>query len=1289
MLRGISEPFLNEEESGPQITSTMREQIDCLSASKRELQARLENERLEYLVDRVEGEVELEGMMEEMCMRLKADDEIMDLERREREWEIERQEVRFEEEIAVLKDTVCRLEEELKVAHAEKEFAIQKKQEEIEKATRRRLNEVCEGNADTSQVKEHTMEQRMQAILKSLNNEELETPVDSPSKTIIVAFEDVLKAADERAENQRRECEEIKQSKEKIEQNFRDEWQRWTSQEKQLKSQVNVLEKEMARLSALIHEKDSLNVLERERRAEFQTDAERALDTFREERKLHSVALGKLQKLENILHAVKEKVSRGQEVLRVHKDHDAGSRLEEIFKDLNEDASRMTLVLSQKKDNDNASTQIKLIEAWKVQRDSAVRERDTLEEKLSLLLRRARDRESEIEAMWSEREKTLLEKVHSVQESSYRWEAKYKKRETELLHERKLWEGELGAMKKDWEDDKAGGEAMTRGQTQWSKSQDQRLTSSVERNMSELPLMTITQKNVAVSSKGCFEDMKNSVVKIKSSSEKDDPFMHDTSRMDGSQDSCTGSSETQESSSKVLLVVQETVNRDNKAESCVNVQKSTLEIEAEVGRLTREVKIKEEKLEKEQREVKLGIELLREERKELERKFSENLLLMEDLKRDIKVKECKMEQERKQLEVVIFQKAAELEQMKAKLVSKEQEIDILQQKFTTEVQMIEEEVEKERKERQQVIDLHFASKKRLIDEMDLKEEKREKEIDRMIQELQKVRRDVSIRDQENQRLGERNLALKNEKNLWEMVAQKQNAQVAYLVFKVIEENEALQQKLKGEENAGTGSLESSARHIEIIGEKHFDNSRKADLVKQVSKWLRVDSCEDEINNDNRDAEWQFAVGKVAVFDKQIGEAMHAIDKLREELRVKETELLKVRTEPEVEWERREAAWSEEQDWQRQAEKERADEWIQKEHQLNMEKDQLLKLLEVERSEAADVIASLHGIIRELKWSLMHYQENGSRDSINDSNKLETFQKLIPNTEIVKVHTSHLEELDHYILDLKTKLEHLEKDLKAAEAALSAQALNNAAREESLDAALMEIEKEVLRISEHTENNLLLPAVNHGVFVPHYQQTEHFAKSEALGYSGRLKLTDPGRTRGTLRSLLRNAFGSVNMIMQEASQGPTKSFYDQGILFWESEVGKGSKLNTNIARNAGLNSVKGATGEEPQTTQDSYCEGQRAFIFPPLPCRQQRWVVDAAWLEHVRKEHASLKHALMVEQQRASSLAQIEEENRFLDALLIRALEQKLDYEQIATKLQDKVFSLETTISKASLRSISS
>jgi hypothetical protein len=103
----------------------------------------------------------------------------------------------------------------------------------------------------------------------------------------------------------------------------------------------------------------------------------------------------------------------------------------------------------------------------------------------------------------------------------------------------------------------------------------------------------------------------------------------------------------------------------------------------------------------------------------------------------------------------------------------------------------------------------------------------------------------------------------------------------------------------------------------------------------------------------------------------------------------------------------------------------------------VDKENILQELEAEREE----VSALQGTVRELEWLLMHSE-------VENKNKLDFVRK---KEGMVKVHSSHLEEVDQYIMDLRSKLEESETKRKGAEVALAVQDLKRAA---SLDAATL-------------------------------------------------------------------------------------------------------------------------------------------------------------------------------------------------------------------------------------------
>lgn len=82
-------------------------------------------------------------------------------------------------------------------------------------------------------------------------------------------------------------------------------------------------------------------------------------------------------------------------------------------------------------------------------------------------------------------------------------------------------------------------------------------------------------------------------------------------------------------------------------------------------------------------------------------------------------------------------------------------------------------------------------------------------------------------------------------------------------------------------------------------------------------------------------------------------------------------------------------------------------------------------------------------------------------------------------------------------------------------------------------------------------------------------------------------------------------------------------------------------------------------------------------------RRQKWLIDAAWLDRVRKEQAFLRQQLDVERQRVSALAQVETENRLIEAAVTRAVEEKQQIEATVLGLQQEVSRLQKIVTSKS------
>jgi KaiC/GvpD/RAD55 family RecA-like ATPase len=240
---------------------------------------------------------------------------------------------------------------------------------------------------------------------------------------------------------------------------------------------------------------------------------------------------------------------------------------------------------------------------------------------------------------------------------------------------------------------------------------------------------------------------------------------------------------------------------------------------------------------------------------------------------------------------------------------------------------------------------------------------------------------------------------------------------------LINENDVLKAALKQEQKA----REAAEAEYLRLEEEHIV------LLEELSGERRRNSIGPKLGDTNHwgNAHVQPAVCRVANLDKEVANAMNAIDSLREELDTKETQLVQAKMDKETEWEDCEAALAQEyKEMLNMREKQWQQLWMLKEQELLSANDKILHQLADQRGEFAIV----QGALRELEWSINH-------GDIDIKAKLADISK---KEGMVKVHTSHLEEVDRYILDLQTKLEESEKKRKSAEVAASIRELKRVA-----------------------------------------------------------------------------------------------------------------------------------------------------------------------------------------------------------------------------------------------------
>ena len=403
-----------------------------------------------------------------------------------------------------------------------------------------------------------------------------------------------------------------------------------------------------------------------------------------------------------------------------------------------------------------------------------------------------------------------------------------------------------------------------------------------------------------------------------------------------------------------------------------------------------------------------SVEELQPENEELKVKVSNTLMLMDELEPDFQGETNQFDAEKKTLEVALSSKTPDVEDLVAQLNSRECQMEALMQKFRDEVFSMDREVERERKEREEEMEMHFMGQRRLLAEIREKEESWQNDLEAITQELLESREWARQKDEDV-------MILKEDLHALDERSKAEEQRLSERIHTLIKENDVLKAALKQEQKAREAAeaeyLRLEEEHVILLEELSAERRRNP-----------IDLTFGDTDDWGNAAHVQPAVYRVSHVDKQITDAMDAIDSLREELDTKETQLVQAEMDKETEWEGREAALAQEyKEKLDMREKQWQQLWMLKEQELLSANDKILHQLADQRGEFAIV----QGALRELEWSINH-------GDIDIKAKL---VDILKKEGMVKVHTSHLEEVDQYVLDLQTKLEDLETKLEDLETKL--------------------------------------------------------------------------------------------------------------------------------------------------------------------------------------------------------------------------------------------------------------
>lgn len=1153
--RLVTRTLSGEGENTDQIVSNLlSKQLKDLDVKESDSEAELGQESVEPIVEKVEGEVEFKQVTDEMWLGMRADDESHEVDRKERGFEMERREEQLEGGIGMLQGESGQSDDDLRLNHVEKDFGLQKKQNDMDNNMQNMPGSMqfSEEGPEAAAVPCTSVPNDSEMIVATSNQQ----TAASPQKANFLAFEDRVQEADEQVKEEECFIQPILQVKGNIYNVVQEEQHESREKELHLESSLLSTNEEVTRISGLLTEAELALSIEQERRKESLLEVDQLLENLNEENSIRGEYEEKVTMLSSFLINMKEELTidgeDGEEVV--------ASRLASVSKDLDKELENMSFK--------KLSTRSLLSEneqgiRWKLQRDTPVTRKDNLELKLHMQLRKAREREAQVEAMWVERERNLVTKCSYLEAAIVQWESKYEKRDIEALQERKLLEIELEAHRTKWADEKLRLEAVVLKQQQWLEEKVSKWTSLLDAKDRELNSL-----------KNELEELETSLKIVKQALESPPQQVHDQQKhmletFWQSNTSCESYKAGRSS-------------EESDGESCQSIETFVHATDAVV-----------DEHHKETDSGMVFVEKLILERKELEGKVSNSQMSMDEMRTVFQDKLNQSDAEMKNLEAGLSSKTAEVEDLVAQLNARERQLEALMQKFRDEVLSIDREVEKERHETRDVMEMHFVGERRLVAEIREKEEGWQNDLEAITQELFESREWARQKDVDIINLKEDFEALDEQRK-------DEEQRLFNRIHSLLEEKDALTDALKQEQKARVAAEAEYQRleeeHVILLKELGAERRRNSAEPKHGG----ID-CQDDFDS-------QAADFRVVNVDIQIEEAMNEIESLREELDNKETQLKHAKKVKEIEWERRQAALIEEyEDMLDMREQELQQVWMRKEQELLSANDKILHQLADQRGETAIV----QGALRELEWFIKH----------GDTNIKAKLADISKKEGMVKVHTSHLEEVDLYIQELQAKLEESEKKRKSAEIAASVRELKRVA---SFDVALVQGDKDRL--------------------LPNIVRHDAHPTSQLSMESGMESLRI--RTRFSLGDTFGRSFNSPREIQPDPY--------------------------LEVENSSGAGRYGGNIGSSTSYGQPRY-DYSLPVLPPPSPGRrQQKWFVDVSWLENARKEQTILRNQLDFERQQICSFGQVEAYNRMIEAAGLRALEEKHENESKILALQQEV-----------------
>lgn len=407
-------------------------------------------------------------------------------------------------------------------------------------------------------------------------------------------------------------------------------------------------------------------------RRDMSFDLEKAIE-MREDKKAIRLAQERIERLEDALLRQQEIVANMRISLAQDGLKDYG-KLRQLLDALEKNIRKFTISRSRHfSEIYQLKNRADQVERLKAHCNMLETDRERLKKKLEHLLESTKEKEKEVEALRTERDRLLERKEKGPENSLEDWESKLKQVEASFAAEKGIWENNLNACQSDWKDKKQKWAAKLKEKdvelSSFKKSQERLIESLIlcQQGLSEL-------KDFVGAQKGDTEGQKTN------------------RKAEGVGDCVQGLQRSRSPRQLCSPRCYEEIDTLQLARS----------IYADIGSLK---KLLEESPLLLQKELKVSSDVFKEEVRILEDKVSRTLDLTDKFKKEMEMKEDEIRKENESYGHIVAEKVTQVDALEKQLAEKEQDVDTLVKGLKDEVGLLSKELYEERSERKEEVEV--------------------------------------------------------------------------------------------------------------------------------------------------------------------------------------------------------------------------------------------------------------------------------------------------------------------------------------------------------------------------------------------------------------------------------------------------------------------------------------------------------------------------------------------------------------------------------------------------------